>query len=189
VDNQDEDWQLLQEDGQLDQKPSVSQGASCKYTCWAVPHHLRQRPWPTLLGSPDLTDQLVLTDSPTVTVLSKFEDPQFIHTYISSTGQLKFELPRYQLSFALQDGRLVSLNHSGYHLASNQQLTSTEHYTMPNFRQYLLLEKSETLQRRVTVNLGQQQSHICVLVPAGDVNVETSVSPDCCGLVQVTVSG
>jgi hypothetical protein len=178
----------LGKDGGMQQKTDIIRGTAVKYTCWAVPHHLRQRPWPTLLGSPDVTDQLVLTDSPMVSVLSKFEDPQFIHTYITSAGKLKFELPRYQLMFAFEAGRLLSENYRGYQLASNQQLASTQHYTMPNIRQYLVLEKSAMAQQDATTNMGQRRENTMVLIPVGDVTVERPVFSERSDLVHVAVS-
>jgi hypothetical protein len=155
-----------------------------------VPHHLQQKPWLSLITSAEVKDQLVLTDSAVVDVLCKFEDRQYIHTYISgtcTTEVLKFELPRYQLEFALQGGKLMSLNYRGYQLASNQQLASTEQYTLPNFTQYLVLERSLEAQQEVTVNMGQRRTDTLVLIPAGSVTVDRSMLHGH-GLVHVTVS-
>jgi hypothetical protein len=122
----------------------------------------------------------MIGSSPVVDVLSKFEDRQFIHTFISSAGSggaatVVYELPRFNLRFDLQEGHLVSHNFRGYQLAPNQQLVDEQWYTLPNFRQYLVLQRSSEAHGSVTTNMGQQRSGTLVLVPAGDVRVERSL--------------
>ncbi|MEW5319231.1 MAG: hypothetical protein WDW38_010396 [Sanguina aurantia] len=93
-------------------------------------------------------------------VLTKLEDPQFIHAYTQSAATdpshgMRFELPRFNLGFELRQRQLVSLEYSGYKLSKRQQLVtrvvdqlcSTDGnvrsalYTLPDFHQYLLLQR------------------------------------------------
>ncbi|KIZ06296.1 hypothetical protein MNEG_1660 [Monoraphidium neglectum] len=145
------------------------------YDCRRVPPHLRARPWHELLAPPavraggdgdtaseQLPDQLVLTaDDAVLRVLSKYEDPRFIHVHrpAGPAAQgiagylLRYELPRFALEFELcgPDGALRSLQRRGYVLAARQQLadavaapgdgvTGVVDYTLPGFSRYLVLE-------------------------------------------------
>lgn len=138
--------------------------------CWRVPQHLRQRPWTHLLptaasdspissaSSPsfnpaasDLTHRLVLLNSSPfmARILSRFEDPSFIHVYLSSSNgvsggirsthdkplagleqqqQLLLELPRYDLEFEVKinTGEIVSRDYSDYRLRRRQLLVEGE---------------------------------------------------------------
>jgi hypothetical protein len=147
------------------------------YDCRRVPAHLRARPWHELLAPPavgaggdgdaaseQLTDQLVLTaDDAVLRVLSKYEDPRFIHVHrpAGSAAQgiaghlLRYELPRFALEFELcgADGALRSLQRRGYVLAARQQLADAVEppgdgvigavdYTLPGFSRFLVLENT-----------------------------------------------
>ena len=86
-------------------------------------------------------DQLVLSsDSKPLQVLGKFETQQgLVHTYCAAPGgALLFELPRYDLGFELEDGRLSSKNYSGFVLAEKQQLEDA----MCDLTQYLVLDSN-----------------------------------------------
>jgi hypothetical protein len=86
-----------------------------------------------------------LATDPVLSVLAKFEQLQYIHVYRpageahvgdgnmaarSSTnstaagGTLLYELPRYGLTFQLQQGKLWSLDHADWYLAPSQQLVN-----------------------------------------------------------------
>lgn len=60
--------------------------AAERLLCWRVPLHLRGRLWTELLGAgcaAEITDLLLLDATRTKhTVLAKFEEPRFIHTYL-----------------------------------------------------------------------------------------------------------
>ena len=60
------------------------------YTCWQVPRHLQGKPWMHLLTQywPSLEERLVLPEpaSHVLNVLSKFEDPRFIHAFSLHAG-------------------------------------------------------------------------------------------------------
>jgi hypothetical protein len=162
-------------------------------TCWAVPHHLQSVPWTKLLRSSDLTDQLMIGYSPVVDVLSKIEERQFIHKYISSASSggaatVVYELPRFNLRFDLQEGHLVSHNFRGYQLATNQQLADEQWCTLPNFQQYLVLQRSSQAPGNTTTNMGQQRSGTLVLIPAGDICVERSLMAGSNALVKINTS-
>lgn len=64
--------------------PESGSGQHNLYTCWRVPHHLRNEPWRKLMTSLDaqLTEQLVVVNdkSKVKQVLSELESPHFIHT-------------------------------------------------------------------------------------------------------------
>eukprot|EP00798_Chlamydomonas_sp_ICE-L_P016685 gene16685-22945_t len=63
---------------------------------------------------------------------------------------LLWELPRYGLEFTYRDGTFISRDYAGFKLADEQQLASSKDdhaaegcvdYTLPNFQQYLVLER------------------------------------------------
>eukprot|EP00775_Hariotina_reticulata_P015340 gene15340-biopygen15855 len=157
---------------QAGQTISLTQTADCPaaYTCWRVPHHLRTAThWQQLLtghAAAMCAQQLVLLqpDSHIVHVLSKFEQPQFIHAYVPGDHNQQLQpqplaagsslhLPRFDLEFELQpDGRIFSKDFRQYVLADRQQLvaptappkTTTDQpcdvqYKLPGFSQYLVL--------------------------------------------------
>jgi hypothetical protein len=148
---------------------------------------------------------------PVLSVLARFEDKQYIHVYQQSGSaggiggqgapdsrssaagsQLIFKLPRYNLSFQLQQGKLWSMDHSDWYLAPCQQLVNfspsdsrkgtpsgadsvdaltaaeaaAESYTLPGFSQYLVLQQEEP---------GSTSISTSVLMPAGLV---TQVEPE-----------
>lgn len=143
--------------------PTESHGlAGVQYTCYRVPAHLHGKHWKDLLSAhrSELIHRLVLHDSLISQVLTKLEDPQFIHAYTQSAATdpshgMRFELPRFNLGFELRQRQLVSLEYSGYKLSKRQQLVtrvvdqlcSTDGnvrsalYTLPDFHQYLLLQR------------------------------------------------
>jgi len=150
--------------------------------------------WADLLAfhNAQLTDQLVLHTSSITQVLSKFEEPRFIHCYITAAAAdaavsdaesgdpptsrervMMFELPRYGLEFELVGGSLVSLDYRGYRLASQQQLVSpvVSGYTLPDFQQYLILETHDLLGATAVHRAGTR-----VLIPAGSITAHTQVS-------------
>jgi hypothetical protein len=91
-------------------------------------------------------------------------------------GYMLFELPRFGLEFELRAGLLWSLDYSGYHLHPRQQLLSEQGclspgacsiktvYTLPNFRQYLVLQRAQ----QQSVMAGQRGGKR-VIVPVGQV--------------------
>jgi hypothetical protein len=140
-----------------------------------VPTHLRGRSWRELAGplQQELPDRLVLTRGDAVLrVLSKFEDPQYIHTYEPADAaataragrRLTYELPRFNLEFALDaaTGDVVSLQHRRP-LAACQQLAGGASYTLPNFGRYLVLAD------KGLDGGGAQGARRLVLVPSGRV--------------------
>jgi hypothetical protein len=134
-------------------------------------------------------------------VLSKFELLQFVHVFApaesgSSSSKVQavragtcFELPRFGLEFELQqDGKLASKGLRGYELAEQQQLVSQHeahrceaaaaqqhaacNYTLPDFTQYLVLQRKcgDSSSSSSAVMLpGSGRSSTLVLVPAAGV--------------------
>eukprot|EP00198_Chlamydomonas_reinhardtii_P008814 XP_001698151.1 predicted protein [Chlamydomonas reinhardtii] len=187
----------------------ISAATPCTYDCRRVPLHLQSRHWLELLqllvvegqaaseaAQSALLDRLVLLRGSKVvgSILAKFEDRRFIHTFISvSNGEVSFELPRCGLEFSMrqqvpvagagqkQPGghqasccQLLSRNYTGYRLRQVQQLaercktgggaTGAATYTLPEFRQYLVLER---IPRPSVAPVGAQRAEVLVLVPAG----------------------
>ncbi|KAG1659824.1 hypothetical protein FOA52_003767 [Chlamydomonas sp. UWO 241] len=118
------------------------------YECWRVPPHARGVPWLKLsrdlwrFSRTVLTELLLLADSSVTAkrILSKFEQPEFIHVYSLQAvsgrmgwstsftgGTLLWELPRYRLEFSQHSGGpLVSVGGYGsYKLKACQQLAGT----------------------------------------------------------------
>jgi hypothetical protein len=133
----------MQQTTMLPEAPSLQQ-----LKCWRVPSHLQRLADWTHLLSTGLTDHLVLPSqvhSLVLRVLSKVEDPAFIHAYRSASPSVRtsrtannksaqdgtpsdesqvliWELPRYSSEFEQHGGILHSRDHSGYKLAVSQQL-------------------------------------------------------------------
>ncbi|GLC35571.1 thioredoxin-disulfide reductase [Pleodorina starrii] len=189
------------------------------YHCRRVPSHLQSRHhWTELLSVPELrqqlTDLLVLLRGCAVQdlLLSKLEEPQFIHAYDSreaEPGLLRLELPRFGLEFEIRpnDGSVTSRDYSGYRLHRRQLLVwekeaeeeggggsddegtggssyDAVQYTLPEFRQYLVLER---LPGTGAVQ-GARREDVLVLVPAGGVEVGKQPSFGSVGEVRVRVS-
>jgi hypothetical protein len=168
----------------------LSHSDQMDYVCLRVPPHLRGTSWADLLSAhrTQLTDQLVVHSSPAKQILTKFEAPDFIHTYVdaaSSTGgvcltqgsprDMLFELPRFGLEFELRAGLVWSLDYSGYTLHPCQQLlaeqcrslgarSNSTAYTLPDFRQYLVMQRAQ--QQGV---MAGQRGGKRVIVPVGQV--------------------
>mmetsp|Transcript_13081 Transcript_13081/g.38023 ORF Transcript_13081/g.38023 Transcript_13081/m.38023 type:complete len:815 (+) Transcript_13081:3697-6141(+) len=187
-------------------------GGLVGYQCVRVPPHLRGVPWRKLLDDAQyaahLTDMLVLPSS-TVhakTVISKFEDPAYIHAFVAVPGgvgagdhlrklfkdgcTLLWVLPRYHLEFRQhQSGTPLSVDYQGYRLAACQQLASAQHgapqhlcridadsvgcdvtwYTLPEFRKYLVLERSDEHISHNTA--GARRADVMIIVPRGPVTI------------------
>mmetsp|Transcript_25198 Transcript_25198/g.53516 ORF Transcript_25198/g.53516 Transcript_25198/m.53516 type:complete len:470 (-) Transcript_25198:1029-2438(-) len=132
--------------------------ADSGWLCFRVPDHETELNWVELLPRISAFDQLVLPgESQMLRVLRKFEaQPGCIHAYYAACSRhLIFELPRFDLSFELEQegdhrGRFLSKNFKSFALATRQQLPDT----MYDFNQYLMLESTgQTL----------------VIMPVGDV--------------------
>ncbi|KAG2492053.1 hypothetical protein HYH03_009551 [Edaphochlamys debaryana] len=159
------------------------------YDCRRVPLHLQRLHWLELLSDhqAELTDQLVLLCGCAVlnTILAKLEDINFIHCFQPSPSRaaqpasyrLLFEVPRYGLEFEVRSGgELTSRDYPGYRLCRRQLLVDagsdagygSDHvsYTLPEFHQYLVLERSPAVRQRP---VGAQRADELVLIPAGPV--------------------
>ena len=152
-----------------DRTPGETPVPTGDWTCHRVPHHQKSMHWHDLndLGARNTFDELVQAgDSPVHKVLSKFEDPSFVHTLITPIGSsgggggLVFELPRYEITFEMTDqGTLRSMNFLGYSLAPDQLLRDTLH----GFEQYLVVESarysSKSLKLLLPAGLVQKEPH------------------------------
>ncbi|KAF8326324.1 uncharacterized protein EI90DRAFT_3281699 [Cantharellus anzutake] len=79
----------------------------------------------------------------------------------SSIQELRIDLPRFQLSFALKGGKLYSLNFPGFEVDSNQSTG-----TMLGLRSQLVLRHSGGLAPGVELNYSRR-----VIIPMGDVSI------------------
>ncbi|KAF0709830.1 hypothetical protein As57867_005726, partial [Aphanomyces stellatus] len=143
-------------------------GASSR--CFEIPLPRQHDPLDDLLGS--VASMVYFIDQSScpalVTALAKFEATSLIHTMQDPSGALRTHLPRYGLTFQSDlDGRPPrSVDYSGYHLASSQQL----HTTLPFFQHYLVLECTAP---------SPGQPDCILLVPQGSVVVKDN------GFVQI----
>lgn len=141
------------EQGLLLCRPINFQSRTCSYlvvlnegACIQVPEHCKHLPVRQLVESQELTYRLVPHHSAATEVLSKFEDPAFIHAFCCRRDRapnpkiLKIELARYRLSFKAERGQVWSCDYRGYRLAPQQQLSNT----LPHFYKYLVLERDES---------------------------------------------
>jgi hypothetical protein len=156
-----------------------------------VPPYQQSRHWADLqaLQGPDaLQCQLVLHSSAVIRVLSQFERPEFIHTFVDARSSssnsdggswtMLFDLPRFALEFELRGDGLWSRDFAGCRLHACQRLTQANPrglaaasgssciYTLPDFGQYLVLEQAGPLHAG---SAGQQRGQLQILVPAGRV--------------------
>ena len=150
-----------------DRTPDETPAPTPDWTCHRVPHHQKGMHWCDLnkLDARSTFDELVQAGaSPMYEVLSKFEDPCFVHTLIGGSsdggGGLVFELPRYDLTFEMTDeGTLSSMNFLGYSLSEDQLLRDTLH----GFEQYLVVESarssSKSLKILLPAGLVQKEPH------------------------------
>lgn len=172
------------------------------YQCIKVPLHLRSKDWMDLLSthSAEPTHELVLDTSHVKNVLAKLESLAFIHTYIplrAPAGALPilFELPRYRLGFELRDEQLASLEYKGYQLSQQQQMVTNNDsserdsvnpsmYTLPNFQQYLLLQR---MPHSATLVVGACRAESLMLVSVGQVNCNRDRNDPCRAAVEIKV--
>ena len=123
--------------------------------CYRVPDHLQQTPWRELSEKAEATfDRLVLVDKTelVIRILKKFEpDDRLIHTFVKTSDELLFELPRYDLCFELSSDNQQprSKNFIGFSLSKTQQLK-----TLHGFEQYLVLESESGKQKILIVPRG-----------------------------------
>ena len=133
------------------------------WICFRVPLHRRQYIWNEFLNNKlDLSqlDKLIFCNDARK-MLEKFEDMQYIQTYISPSGTLKVEFPRFKLQFELKSSEISSLffeslDYAGYRLASCQQLDDT----LFGFCRYLVIEG---------IRDGPEDTK--VIIPVGDVQI------------------
>ncbi|KAG6583040.1 uncharacterized protein IUM83_06185 [Phytophthora cinnamomi] len=124
--------------------------------CYQVPFSDTNRSYELIIDHLDEYDQFVQKEGFLVNVLAvlaKFEDEHFLHPLKSAKGTLKIELPRYKLTFSLNDNmEFESVEHKGYILSTNQQFDDF----LPRFSRYLVLElqdKSDTSRPEVRMLL------------------------------------
>lgn len=106
-------------------------------TCYQVPVTDIELKYTELLCRLPSYDYFVHLEHRVQVVLSKLEVLKYIHVLCTAGGTIRIELPRFELSFALDvQGKLVSEQYLGYFLDSEQQLSGF----LPRFSQYLLLQ-------------------------------------------------
>ncbi len=122
--------------------------------------------------------------SPPLKMMSDFETTKFIHFLLpaDSDESLIVELPRYDLSFKLDDsGKLQSRNYVGWHLASCQSLRDE----LLGFEKYLILQQDfddNTFQYKVILPAGTVVK--VTNEPAGDSIVTIQISSECDAVLQ-----
>ncbi|CAI5741646.1 unnamed protein product [Hyaloperonospora brassicae] len=113
--------------------------------CFRVPYGDTKCSYDFILQHCGTYDRFVQQDEvlqSVFSVLTKFENEQFLHALRSPDGVLKIELPRFKLSFFLNDRmQFESVEHIGYVLATQQQFDDF----LPRFERYLLLDPQDRL--------------------------------------------
>jgi len=110
-------------------------------------------------------DELVLiqensTLSQIVSTLAKFEDKKYIHVFINTKRELNIRMPRFDLSFCLDNENVISRDYTGFRLRKSQQLVDILH----GFQNYLVFEKQRSNNRR----------EIFIVVPDRSVVIDSS---------------
>ncbi|TDH71204.1 hypothetical protein CCR75_007291 [Bremia lactucae] len=93
--------------------------------CFKVPFSDMQRPYMEILQLCDSYDQFVAkSESNIFKTLTRFEETPFVHALKSSTGVLKIKLPRFKLTFTLNEScNLNQWSIKGIHLRQHNSLT------------------------------------------------------------------
>jgi len=100
------------------------------------------------------------TLSQVVSTLAKFEDRKFIHVFINTKRELSIRMPRFDLSFSLNNENIISGDYTGFRLRQSQQLVDILH----GFQDYLVFEKQRSNNRR----------EIFIVVPDRSVVIDSS---------------
>jgi Protein of unknown function (DUF3638) len=114
------------------------------------PHHDKDTHWIVSTTGSDVDskdlDKLVVmpAESRILRVLGKFDDRRFIHTFVDSSGAVRVDFPRYQLSLEHRGGALQVREFKGFDLSLSQILKGTLH----GFSMYLLLTERSKCQGR-----------------------------------------
>ena len=156
-----------------------------EWRCFRIPSHKTSSLWNQYLTSPSelsaLLDQLVSSGSSTKTILEKFEEKEYIHTYKSPDGTISFHYPRFDLEFRLvldsdrSSTVLHSRDYTGYVLSPCQQLSDT----LWGFDRYLVLQHAMT-----------GESDTKIVIPRGEVvstNGEVLVETESCSGAKLAV--
>ena len=129
-------------------------------SCKRIPNYEKENGLETLLENFESMDSLILNKLPFMQILSKFETPDMIHSYlaIDNRGQstLKVDLYRFGLTFVWNKGIFECSEVTGYCLSNKQHLKGT----FRGFRKYLILCHSSN-----------DNAVEKVLVPTGDIIV------------------
>jgi hypothetical protein len=86
-------------------------------------------------------DEMLIQAPPSLTIFMKFESFEYIHSFVSKTGNYVVELPRFNLFFEKEEnGKFRSLTFAGLQLCNVQQFDDR---TLREFHNYLLLEDAK----------------------------------------------
>lgn len=149
----------------------MKEGIASEWSCYRVPDHLSKCSWRALaVDEENRFDRLVFNDSSVVKVLRKLEDSQFIASYVKPSGEVAYELPRFDLSFredkyqtrSKSDGTVFT-DHSaiacdtfaGFDLCRSQQLRREEGGCLEYFSQYIVLQQRGTVFRKIVIPQGE----------------------------------
>jgi hypothetical protein len=99
--------------------------------CYEVPVSYKHKSWTDLYGRRMEFDRMISNDSSDVAKkLQKFEMSEFVHTLYTASGKIMYSLPRFDLTFLLDDGKLHAQQYECFVLSHNQQYsTILPHFT------------------------------------------------------------
>ncbi|POM69331.1 Hypothetical protein PHPALM_14391 [Phytophthora palmivora] len=146
--------------------------------CYKVPLNDSKCAYDEILDRIPRYDRFMKSDKTLLSiqsVLKKFENEQFHHPLMTCDGVIKIELPRFKLTFLLNDRmQFESVEHKGYMLAAAQQFDDF----LPRFHRYLILELQD--------EANTSRPDVRMLLPVGSVvksvkgiiDVEIPIQPD-----------
>jgi hypothetical protein len=117
----------------------ICESSSLSPRIFKIPNHLTSK-FSLDENNYDFDEMLVQSPS-SLTIFMKFESFEYIHSFVSKTGNYVVELPRFNLSFEKEgNGEFRSLTFAGHKLCNIQQFDDG---TLREFHNYLLLEDAD----------------------------------------------
>ena len=131
-----------------------------------VPKHLRSIPLSELLDQMTDFERIIVpaAEVSAAHVLTKFENPDFIHFVGGPLGLIRIELPRFGLSFDFKGGRFICQELRGFCLWEEQLLCGAMH----GFCRYIILNEASPL-RQETSLMKWSEGDFRVIIPDGEV--------------------
>eukprot|EP01080_Neovahlkampfia_damariscottae_P011886 gene11886-5213_t len=98
----------------------------------------------------EMNQIIKLKNTNVLKVLEKFEDPSYIHLILNHKSKIQIHFTRFHLTFTLEENKLISEEHRGFHLHHAQNLSDSLMF----FDQYLVLKNEKMNETKLLVPNG-----------------------------------